>query len=245
MCTVTWLVSARDGSFDLLCNRDERHERAEAAAPRVLTLDGVAVVAPRDPDGGGTWIAVNEHGVALCLLNGYRADDDLLPAERFRSRGLLVRDVAPSATAAEALRRLAAADLTPYRSFEVLALDASGPRLACWDRAVGELAETEPHQPLVSCPVRTDEVRAARRATLAEIARSRGGLDVAALAAFHRSRHADDWIWSVAMEHDKAATRSHCHVRVSQDDVRFEYVPGRPDLVPPLPAVTIRRRQTG
>ena len=241
VCTVTWLRT--DAGFELFCNRDERHERAAATPPATIVRDGVALLAPRDPDGGGTWLAVNELGVAVCLLNGYRAGDDLLPAERFRSRGLLVLEIAARRDAAAVAGALAATDLAPYRSFDLLALDAAGPRVLSWDRASARLNEAAAGMPLVSCPVRTDEVRAARAATLQEHVARRGTIDTALLAAYHRSRHPEGWIWSVSMHHDKAATRSLSHVRVTAGEIAYAYVPGRPCETPPLPAVTLSRRR--
>ena len=63
MCTVTWIRVA--GGYELFCNRDERLERGPELPPSVLERAGVHLVAPRDSDFGGTWIAVNEHGIAL------------------------------------------------------------------------------------------------------------------------------------------------------------------------------------
>src|ERR1041385_4608949 len=54
-------------------NRDERRTRAPATPPERRTLDGVPVLAPRDGEAGGTWIAVNAFGHTLALLN--RWDD--------------------------------------------------------------------------------------------------------------------------------------------------------------------------
>ena len=241
VCTVTWLTTD-DRSYDLFCNRDERHERADAEPPAVHEQDGVRLLAPTDPDGGGTWIAVNEHGLALCLLNGYAAEEDLLPSAAFTSRGLLVRDLASCRSADEALERLRARELGSSRSFLLLMLAAQGPaRAAAWNRASAELTDEVPTMPLISCPVRTDEVRAARRATLESLVAEHGALDADILERFHHSRHPDGWIWSVAMQHDKAATRSLTRVQVTREDVRITYTPGRPGDAVPGPTLRLRR----
>lgn len=237
---MTWLTTP--GGHELFCNRDERHERAEAAPPAVHERAGVRFVAPTDPDGGGTWIAVNERGLSLCLLNGYAADDDLHPSEAFTSRGRLVLDLADAATAGDVVARLADRPLDAFRSFRLLVLDRDAPpRAAIWSRAAATLSEETPDLPLVSCPVRTDEVRATRRAALDRLVAAHGALDAAVLADFHRSRHAEEWIWSVSMHHDVAATRSHSHVRVTPGAVTFTYTPGRPCTTPPDPPVTLAR----
>ncbi|MEW6210369.1 MAG: NRDE family protein [Acidobacteriota bacterium] len=72
MCTISWL--RRDDGFDLMCNRDERHSRKRAFAPAMDRLRGVSFISPKDGDHGGTWIGVNQFGVALCLLNRYEAE---------------------------------------------------------------------------------------------------------------------------------------------------------------------------
>ncbi|PWT90672.1 MAG: hypothetical protein C5B56_05030, partial [Proteobacteria bacterium] len=68
MCTVSW-VHQPDG-YHLLCNRDEKRTRGVASGPRLQRCGGVNYLAPMDPDFGGTWIATNEFGISLCLLNG-------------------------------------------------------------------------------------------------------------------------------------------------------------------------------
>ena len=69
MCTVSWLH--QPGGYHLLCNRDEKRTRSAALAPTVIETRRRAVTSRRSmPTCGGTWIAVNEFGVSVCLLNG-------------------------------------------------------------------------------------------------------------------------------------------------------------------------------
>jgi len=240
MCTVTWFRGS--DAYELFCNRDERHERAEAEPPTVREREGGRIIAPTDPDGGGTWISVNEHGLTLCLLNGYRASDDLVPAPHFTSRGQLVEQLADAASADAALGKLTNRDLTSFRSFDLLVMGPDAPpRLASWNRAARALRNAPARVPLISCPLRTHEVLQARTDVLLRLVSENGGVDTDVLQAFHESRHPDGWIWSVAMSHDVAATRSLSHVSVTPDEVAFAYTPGRPGDVPALPAVTVPR----
>ncbi len=60
--------------YRLWFNRDELRSRGPEVPPRVeQTPEGMRYIAPSDSDAGGTWIAVNELGITVCLLNGYRA----------------------------------------------------------------------------------------------------------------------------------------------------------------------------
>ncbi|HRC86033.1 MAG TPA: NRDE family protein, partial [Thermoanaerobaculia bacterium] len=72
MCTVSWFWTAE--GYQLFGNRDESRSRRQALPPRRAEQDGVAYLAPVDADAGGTWIAANELGVTLTLLNFYQAD---------------------------------------------------------------------------------------------------------------------------------------------------------------------------
>jgi hypothetical protein len=67
MCTVS--VIASGDAWRLVCNRDEQRTRGAARPPVMDVVAGVRVVMPRDADKGGTWIGINEHGVAAVLLN--------------------------------------------------------------------------------------------------------------------------------------------------------------------------------
>jgi hypothetical protein len=67
MCTVSVIRLA--GLVRLVSNRDELRSRP-AALPPTLTRDGdLQVLAPTDPASQGTWIACNQLGLAIALLN--------------------------------------------------------------------------------------------------------------------------------------------------------------------------------
>jgi hypothetical protein len=90
MCTVTIVPHPR--GVRLLCNRDERRIRPDAWPPMVHALGRRRAIFPVDPQGGGTWVGVNDAGLAVTLLNvhGTTARGERGP---FRSRGLVVREL--------------------------------------------------------------------------------------------------------------------------------------------------------
>lgn len=114
MCTVT-VVPLADG-LRLMCNRDERHERAAALPPAMDRYGDRTGLAPIDPDGGGSWIGVNDAGLALVLLNRQKT----CPTSRRRtsSRGLIVTRLLRLATL-DAIEQdalsIAAANYEPFR----------------------------------------------------------------------------------------------------------------------------------
>ena len=68
MCTVTY-IPKQDGGFVLTSNRDEVVGR-NAALPSIREYNGNRICFPREPQSGGSWIAINENGRICCLLNG-------------------------------------------------------------------------------------------------------------------------------------------------------------------------------
>ncbi|MFG0251809.1 MAG: hypothetical protein ACF8NJ_02930, partial [Phycisphaerales bacterium JB038] len=74
MCTVTVIpLAASDdgaGGYRMACNRDELRTRPEALPPVQRTYGDRRAWLPVDPVSDGTWIGLNEVGLALTLLNG-------------------------------------------------------------------------------------------------------------------------------------------------------------------------------
>src|SRR5438552_19179645 len=68
MCTVTFV--ARQRGYCLGMNRDKKLTRSTGLPPKKKMVNGSAVISPTEP-GGGTWIAVNDHGATLTLINWY------------------------------------------------------------------------------------------------------------------------------------------------------------------------------
>jgi Transport and Golgi organisation 2 len=86
MCTLT-VVTGND-TYVMAMNRDEKIARGAGLPPEIHEFDGTRAIYPSDGD-GGTWLATNEYGIALALLNW----NDIAPrgrAAKRRSRGLVI-----------------------------------------------------------------------------------------------------------------------------------------------------------
>ena len=68
MCTVTFIP--RETGYCVAMNRDEKLVRHQGLPPAVKVVKGHRVICPSEP-GGGTWIAANDSGVSLALINWY------------------------------------------------------------------------------------------------------------------------------------------------------------------------------
>ncbi len=131
MCTVTFLpTDASVGGYLLTTNRDESPSRRPASPPESTLIGGRAVLLPRDAEAGGTWIAVDDAGRAVCLLNGDRPRPSAgTDASAPPSRGLLVLDLMEDprpAIVADRLRERIGRDALPYRAFKLLVIDPTG-----------------------------------------------------------------------------------------------------------------------
>jgi len=69
MCTLS-IIELPGGGYRAVQNRDEQRSRGQAYPSAWRTLDsGLRIQYPTDSDAGGTWIAVNGHGVSAGVLN--------------------------------------------------------------------------------------------------------------------------------------------------------------------------------
>ena len=234
VCTVSWIPGST--SFELFSNRDERRTRAREVAPQEYELAGVRYLAPLDSEAGGTWIVVNEFGLALCLLNNYQARFAPEAADA-RSRGLLVKALADAESLEELSLRTPAEDLARYRGFRLLGLQAGhAPRLVEWDGAV-RTEHVGPNAPLVSSSVDLDGATDTRHASYEGVASTR-----AAHLAFHASHADGPGPRSVCMHRPDAATRSLTHVRVDAAEVVMRHAAGAPCDTPLGDELRLARR---
>jgi hypothetical protein len=90
MCTVTFLPTGTN-SFILTSNRDEHVNRPFALPPANYQINNLLLSYPKDPLGGGTWIAAEKNKTVVCLLNGAFVPHTRNNNYR-KSRGLVVLD---------------------------------------------------------------------------------------------------------------------------------------------------------
>lgn len=222
MCTAS-IIPVR-GGFRLAVNRDELRARAPALRPTVVDLEGGGRAAwPTDADAGGTWIAVNDAGVALTLLNGNpRPMPPMPPEDRLTSRGLIIPGLIASTSSRGAMQRLRAIEVAHFAPFRLVAVDGDEVCDAVWDRRRLRVLS----MPLVPrCFVSSGlgDDRARPRLGLFDECVARSGALPAAQDAFHSHRWHDRPEISVMMERPEARTVSVTIVTRSADGVRMHY----------------------
>jgi hypothetical protein len=138
MCTVTF-IPAPGGNY-FTSSRDENSGRPSALLPAVCERNGHRVLYPKDPKGGGSWIAVQESGNVAVLLNG--ASRKHIPQPGYRqSRGLVLLDIISSPSPGDYFENM---NLEGVEPFTVIIYEGENLYSGKWD---GRMRWTETLNP--------------------------------------------------------------------------------------------------
>lgn len=224
MCTVS-IVPAGDG-FRLACNRDERRTRPIALPPRIRRTEDRWTLWPCDPQSGGTWVGVNDSGLAMALLNRSGRAAAPPPAH---SRGTLIPQLLGAGSLDTALERTRAASKPSAgeRRFEPFTLVLLHHRRAAVVEYRAGVTEVEVRAlagPLLftSSSLGDHLVDGPRRRLFAALVES-SPCPIDAQDRFHRHCWPDRPAVSVCMTRPDAMTVSHTVVNVSARDVTVGY----------------------
>ena len=230
---MTWLREL--DSYSLFCNRDERRARKPALGPQQGELRGVKYIAPLDGDHGGSWIAVNQFGLTLCLLNRY---GEMQPDETrtYISRGLLLLGLADSRDTQQVTISINDYDLARFLPFNLLAMSRGAePILLEWTGSKYTLNnDAKDVLPLTSTSLTEPSIAIARKSQFRSL--TAGGTTRSLLDQFHRSHIPARGPGSVCMHREGAKTMSLSKVLVEKDEIVFEYEAGSP-CEPEIPQV--------
>ena len=225
MCTISWLKHEK--GIDVFFNRDEGKKRSLAELPRVRQASDVKAIYPIDPDGGGTWCAVNEHGVTLALLNFYQGRT---PKGRLNSRGSIIKGAASMKSVSQVKQFVESLELQKYAPFSLLIFSPESGEagntipMMRWTGKQLEISEHE--SPLISSAFKYEDVRDRRLQTYAEFLS--GNVSEDDHIAFHKSHIPSACAYSVCMHREDASTVSFSHVKIGSEKVAYQYYDGSP-----------------
>ncbi len=231
MCTLT-VVPLPGDRVRLAFNRDERRTRPPGQPPALRRLAEREAVMPIDPVSNGTWLAVNDAGLAFAVLN-VTPRSPVNAAAGLRSRGEIIPALlgcrSPAAALGELERAVRYPDFAPFR----LVLVGSG---------VGADIRWDGRQPMVmnrllggtpllftSSGLGDDLVDGPRRDLFDTLFAAPPDGWEAAQDAFHRHRWADRPHLSVNMERADARTVSHAVIELADAGATFSYHGDSPD----------------
>ena len=227
MCTLSFLP--REQGYLVAMNRDELLSRATAHPPRVFRVGTASAVYPHEGE-GGTWLAANEYGITLALLNWNDAAKKL-DREKQRSRGLLIPALIGSSGVSEVNDALRAQPLSGTLPFCLVGIFAREREVREWHWDGQRLAQTR-H----SWNIRhwfssgwSDQTAAARRGATFDAARNDADFGSQAwLRRWHRSHMPEPGAFSVCVHREDAVTVSYSEIVCGPAELEFLYQPGNP-----------------
>jgi hypothetical protein len=182
----------------------------------------VRYVAPIDADFQGTWIAVNEYGLSIALLNGAASTR---PSALRRSRGMVIRDLVRTRCIDDCEFLLRRMRLSRYAPFTLVLLAPDAPAMVAeWDDgALAIDSSGDSRMPVTSSSFDPEGVRRSRAAEFEVRARLAGKVDPSLLYRFHSSHSPSRDAYSVCMHREDAQTVSFSWIVVTPAEVRFLY----------------------
>ena len=224
MCTVS-VINAP--TLRVACNRDELLTRPDALPPRVMRFGDRLALLPVDPMSDGTWIAVNDAGVAFTLLNVNPAEPR--PHRRNAvSRGRVIPSILHCESPAAAQDALVSADHEPFR---LIVVDGQA-RLECmWDGLClrTSLRQCDGRPAMFTSSGLGDHLVTAPRTRLFEsLFHDAHDATPATQEQFHRHRWDDAPQLSICMNRRDARTVSYTTVEITSQHVALTYLAGGP-----------------
>jgi hypothetical protein len=224
MCTISFLPKPQ--GFYLAMNRDEKLDRFAALPPKIVDLADRRAIFPREPK-GGTWIAANEAGVCLALINWHRIERE--PKRDVISRGEVVRELAGKSSADEiayAVMKLPLRKLCPFR---LIAIVRSEKLVTEWRWNLERLTRRNhgwrpQHWFSSGFDERRAELERERVCAAANEQQSAG--TITWLRQLHRSHAPKRGPFSICMHRADATTVSYTEVAVSGRRATMRYKPG-------------------
>ncbi|MEM9838774.1 MAG: NRDE family protein [Pseudomonadota bacterium] len=204
-------------------NRDERRTRPAGEEPSYWPNEDI--LAPRDPEAGGTWIGVRRDGVWACLLNGYNDRDRVWPATvAAQTRGRLVPLILASDSPQAVLPDI---DLSATMGFRVWMSVDDRVLEYSWDGTSLKTRSLDAESSLMttSSSVRQDEVTRLRQGVFAEWTRQGGELHTNGIPTFHLDPLGLDREDAVLMARDFSHTKSCTQIIVEPASITMKHWP--------------------
>lgn len=222
MCTFSYL--REPDALTLFFNRDEKHPRAREEAPDIRDDRDLRILAPRDPDRGGTWLGVNEAGLVVAVLSHHDATAADALGEPNKSRGTLVLDLLGCRSVGDASIRLQNQAGRNYHPFVCAILSLNGADV-CYRLDASGTLNSVPFNgipPLTTSSFSPENVKAHRMRTFRNMVDEEHP-DESALFAYHASYDLENGAASVLMRRPDAETRSIIRLRLTRTTAVMRY----------------------
>jgi transport and Golgi organization protein 2 len=226
MCTVSFIPKSR--GFYLSMNRDEKRSRPTASAPEIVRAKYCRAMYPRDVR-GGSWIAANEEGVCLALINWHRIEH--APLGKTATRGCIITALAGARSSQEVTAALMRLTLREYRPFRLVAIVPTEHVVTEWGWNLEFLTRREhrwERQHWFSSGF-NEAIAESERARLCERAfGNENGVGLESLRRLHSSHMPKRGPFSICMHRSDAVTVSYTEIVASDGCIVMRYKNGAP-----------------
>lgn len=226
MCTVTFI--ARQRGYCLGMNRDEKLTRPEALPPTKTTVNGRVVLCPSEPS-GGTWIALNDSGVCLALINWYSVNKWV--ECNAVSRGEVVKALGATDSVEAASVRLNQLLLERINPFRLIGIFPASSELVEWRWDVKRLVRKKhpwKTRQWVSSGFDEPGAQRVRGRTFRDALQHTSATRLSWLRKLHSSHAPHIGPFSMCMHRSDAATVSYTEIAVSTRTASMRYHAGTP-----------------
>lgn len=226
MCTVTFI--ARQRGYALGMNRDEKLTRPKGLPPQLRILNGLKVLCPSEPD-GGNWIALNETGVTLALINWYSVAARVTANPVTRGEVVRTLNAGTSKNSiAEGLDQLPLPRINPFRLIGIFPAASS---VVEWRWDLEQLVFEEHAwitQQWISSGFDESQAQRMRNDTFQRALGRTSAAGVNWLRSLHQSHTPEAGPFSTCMHRADAATVSYTEITVSPRVGTMRYYAGTP-----------------
>jgi hypothetical protein len=226
MCTFSF-VPTKDGYFAAM-NRDERRTRRAALSPSTFRAGDLLAVYPFE-EGGGTWIACNQSGLTLALLNWNLSASQTLNKQR--SRGMLVPQLIGKSNLDEVTRTLGQLTLDGLLPFRLVGIFQNHEQIFEWRwNGISQAVLSFPWKPQHwFSSGASDEVAERLRGETCRVAwQEQDAGSLPWLRTLHSSHGLAAGPFSVCAHRLDAGTVSYSEISFDTNSVTFRYVDGSP-----------------
>jgi hypothetical protein len=228
MCTLTLVTDNQ--TYSIAMNRDEKITRIAGLPLKIYEFDGARVIYPSDGS-GGTWIAINEYGIALALLNWNDVAALGIVLTKTRRRGQVIPALIGSRSLPDLHEAVHVSKFEGMPPFRLVGVFSSEQRIWEWRWDSRQLS-SQVH-PWISRHWFSSSLSDARAETLrgADCQRARSEPDsgsVPWLRRLHASHAGGPGPFSLCVHRDDVRTLSYSEVTVTPGRIEMAHFRGSP-----------------